>query len=208
MKKLIHRYLNENFYVKGNCLYSYNKKISYCLSSFTLIDELEKVFSMNKPQLKWFVKSWIHQQNKGFPFRSFWTPKPTGFDNIAFPLVRRVFAQTVGQELVSVQPLAAPSGFLNYLDFETSSGYTYTPYIPVETTPLIHEGPMHELTTRYATREVNPNYYGVINISGTTDTTTTTLPDLEKTRKEIIKKWENAGFLNGLKESHNNYIRR
>jgi hypothetical protein len=193
MKKLIHRYLNENFYVEGNCLYSRNKKISYCLGSIALIDELGKVFSMTKPQLKWFVKSWIHKQNKGFSFRNFWTPKPTGFDNIAFPLIRRVAAQTIGLDLVSVQPLPAPSGLLRFLDYQygidpvdnNNQGYVFAPYIPVETTPVAYTGsPMHELTTRYAAREVNPNYYGRINISGETGTTT----DLEKMRKETIKK--------------------
>lgn len=40
-----------------------------------------------------------------------------GFGNIAFPMVRRVAAQTMGMDLVAVQPLELPTGLLNYIDF-------------------------------------------------------------------------------------------
>ncbi len=40
----------------------------------------------------------------------------TNFDNIAFPMVRRVVAQTIALDLVSVQPLSLPTGLLFYLD--------------------------------------------------------------------------------------------
>ena len=41
-----------------------------------------------------------------------------GFNKIAFPLVRRVFAQLIANEIVSVQPMSLPSGLLFYLDFQ------------------------------------------------------------------------------------------
>ena len=41
-----------------------------------------------------------------------------GFNKIAFPLVRRVFAQLIANEIVSVQPMSLPSGLLFYLDFD------------------------------------------------------------------------------------------
>lgn len=40
-----------------------------------------------------------------------------GFSNVAFPVVRRVFAGLVANELVSIQPMSLPSGLLFYLDF-------------------------------------------------------------------------------------------
>ena len=49
-----------------------------------------------------------------------------GFNKIAFPLVRRVFAQLIANEIVSVQPMSLPSGLLFYLDFQfdrNKSGY-------------------------------------------------------------------------------------
>jgi hypothetical protein len=40
-----------------------------------------------------------------------------GFQNIAFPIVRRVFGGLVANELVSVQPMSLPSGLLFFLDY-------------------------------------------------------------------------------------------
>ena len=40
-----------------------------------------------------------------------------GFQNIAFPIVRRVFGGLLANELVSIQPMALPSGLLFYLDY-------------------------------------------------------------------------------------------
>jgi len=44
-----------------------------------------------------------------------------GFQNIAFPMVRRVFAGLLANELVSVQPMSLPSGLLFYLDYRYGS---------------------------------------------------------------------------------------
>lgn len=43
-----------------------------------------------------------------------------GFAAVAFPLVRRVFASLVAQDLVSVQPMSLPSGLIFFLDFTFS----------------------------------------------------------------------------------------
>lgn len=40
-----------------------------------------------------------------------------GFSNVAFPLIRKVFAGLIANELVSVQPMSLPSGLLFYLDY-------------------------------------------------------------------------------------------
>jgi len=45
----------------------------------------------------------------------------TGFQNVAFPIVRRVFAGLIANELVSVQPMSLPSGLLFYLDYRFDS---------------------------------------------------------------------------------------
>lgn len=41
----------------------------------------------------------------------------TGFQAVAFPMVRRVFGQLLAQEIVSVQPMALPAGLIFWLDF-------------------------------------------------------------------------------------------
>lgn len=45
----------------------------------------------------------------------------TGFSNIAFPIVRRVFGGLVANELVSIQPMSLPSGLIFYLDYTYGS---------------------------------------------------------------------------------------
>jgi len=45
-----------------------------------------------------------------------------GFAAVAFPIVRRVFAGLIANDLVSVQPMSLPSGLIFFLDFQKSSG--------------------------------------------------------------------------------------
>ena len=45
----------------------------------------------------------------------------SGFTNIAFPIVRRVFGGLVANELVSIQPMSLPSGLIFYLDYTYGS---------------------------------------------------------------------------------------
>jgi hypothetical protein len=45
----------------------------------------------------------------------------TGFSNIAFPIVRRVFGGLVANEIVSIQPMSLPSGLIFYLDYTYGS---------------------------------------------------------------------------------------
>lgn len=54
------------------------------------------------------------------------------FDTVAFPIVRRVFSRLLANELVSVQPLALPSGLLFYMDARVSyNGSDNTQKTPV-----------------------------------------------------------------------------
>ena len=51
-----------------------------------------------------------------------------GFAAVAFPIVRRVFAGLIANDLVSVQPMSLPSGLIFFLDFTKTMGTagTYT----------------------------------------------------------------------------------
>ena len=44
-----------------------------------------------------------------------------GFAAVAFPIVRRVFAGLIANDLVSVQPMSLPSGLIFFLDFQHNS---------------------------------------------------------------------------------------
>lgn len=50
------------------------------------------------------------------------------FDTVAFPIVRRVFSRLLANEIVSVQPLALPSGLLFYMDARVSYNGSDTSY--------------------------------------------------------------------------------
>lgn len=50
------------------------------------------------------------------------------FDTVAFPIVRRVFSRLLANEIVSVQPLALPSGLLFYMDARVSYNGADTAY--------------------------------------------------------------------------------
>ena len=45
-----------------------------------------------------------------------------GFATVAFPIVRRVFAGLIANDLVSVQPMSLPSGLIFFLDFTFGPG--------------------------------------------------------------------------------------
>ena len=45
-----------------------------------------------------------------------------GFASVAFPIVRRVFANLLANDLVSVQPMSLPSGLIFFLDFTHETG--------------------------------------------------------------------------------------
>lgn len=51
-----------------------------------------------------------------------------GFSNIAFPIVRRVFAGLLANELVSIQPMGLPSGLLFYLDYTYGDNVGFNAY--------------------------------------------------------------------------------
>jgi hypothetical protein len=118
MKKLIHRYLNENFFIEKDIIkYS---STPWSVSSDILIKDLNKVFDLGKKELKWLVKSWVRKQNRNFDFNDWWTPKINNFDNLFMPFVRRVVSSTIVEDIISVGPMEGPTGQLFYLDFQNS----------------------------------------------------------------------------------------
>lgn len=44
-----------------------------------------------------------------------------GFANQAFPMIRRIFANIIANELVTLQPMQLPNGLIFYLDFQAGS---------------------------------------------------------------------------------------
>jgi hypothetical protein len=76
-----------------------------------------------------------------------------GFASVAFPIVRRVFASLVANDLVSVQPMSLPSGLIFFLDF------TYTPGTTPRLGAAANESP-------YAQGIVGRQLTGGVDLSG------------------------------------------
>ncbi len=66
------------------------------------------------------------------------------FDTVAFPMVRRIFSRLLANEIVSVQPLALPSGLLFYMDARVSTNKVN----PLNTANG-QQGPSFETTSAY-----------------------------------------------------------
>jgi hypothetical protein len=73
-----------------------------------------------------------------------------GFTNVAFPIVRRVFAGLISNELVSVQPMSLPSGLLFYLD------YTYGSNVGGSAGLLLDQNSTNEVFTKGTSVYNNP----------------------------------------------------
>lgn len=74
-----------------------------------------------------------------------------GFTNVAFPIVRRVFAGLISSELVSVQPMSLPSGLLFYLD------YTYGSNVGGDAGLSLSSSSQYETFTRGQSIYTNPS---------------------------------------------------
>jgi hypothetical protein len=70
---------------------------------------------------------------------------------IALPLVRRVFAEIVAKEFVSVQPMAMPSGLVFYLDFQYGNSKT-----PFQENKSLYGSLADVQATNYDITNVNP----------------------------------------------------
>jgi len=63
-----------------------------------------------------------------------------GFAAVAFPIVRRVFAGLIANDLVSVQPMSLPSGLIFFLDFNISSTAGSGPRLGYEAGDSVYGG--------------------------------------------------------------------
>jgi len=72
-----------------------------------------------------------------------WSEEPApepDFSSVTFPVIKRVAPTLVAQQLVSIQPMTAPSGLLFYMDYAYGSGSQPPPTGP-STVPVPQAGP-------------------------------------------------------------------
>ena len=87
-------------------------------------------------------------------------PGVEGFASVAFPIVRRVFAGLIANDLVSVQPMSLPSGLIFFLDF------VYSDNIGTTTQSARHGNTVDK--SIYGTDKVGSEITGGVNIVGDT----------------------------------------
>ena len=85
-----------------------------------------------------------------------------GFAAVAFPIVRRVFAGLIANDLVSVQPMSLPSGLIFFLDF------TYSADLAGGAAPTSRMGNTKDKSI-YGTDRVGSEVTGGVNLLGTTN---------------------------------------
>jgi hypothetical protein len=74
---------------------------------------VDKPNDKRKSNMAWMLEN----QTKQLIKESSQVADISGFQNVAFPIVRRVFAGLIANELVSVQPMSLPSGLIFWLDY-------------------------------------------------------------------------------------------
>jgi hypothetical protein len=82
-----------------------------------------------------------------------------GFAAVAFPIVRRVFAGLIANDLVSVQPMSLPSGLIFFLDF------TFSPNIGEDDTILGRTGNTADKSI-FGTDQVGSQITGGVDLLG------------------------------------------
>ena len=80
-----------------------------------------------------------------------------GFAAVAFPIVRRVFAGLIANDLVSVQPMSLPSGLIFFLDF------VFSPNLGADGTQLNRFGNVQDKSI-YGTNQVGSQITGGVDL--------------------------------------------
>lgn len=146
MEKLIHQYLDENYfpYKEGDDHYRiYHNdmewEVLFEIQPTALNKVLRDIYGVKFDEVKRYVYSWSIKYFPDIDLTKYWgryieldkyfgegTPihdevihggVDDDFQNFQLPLVRRVYSTLIANELVSVQPMSMPTGLLHYIDY-------------------------------------------------------------------------------------------
>ncbi len=130
MEKYIHQYLTNTYYLKQDSLgrhWIYTQKdpnSNFGIRDNILLD-LKNIYGLEVVESKLIIYRWAIKFDEDVNLDYFWfyeEPKyekyikntSTNFETATFPMAQRVLSRTIGQDLVMVQPLAMPTGLLQY----------------------------------------------------------------------------------------------
>ena len=128
MERLVHSYLSQNYVLEleeiprysiflfdGDALYDINDDSKY--RSFKtpsqLLSELNTVFFLTHDELKPLVLSWAIKIKEDANLDRYW-----GYIQSLLPIAKQIVGQTIGLDLVAVQPVSVPRGELLYMDYQ------------------------------------------------------------------------------------------
>lgn len=127
MERLVHSYLSQNYALElkeitssiflfdGDALYDINDDSKY--RSFKnpsqLLSELNTVFFLTHDELKPMVLSWAIKIKEDVNLDRYWE-----YIQSLLPIAKQIVGQTIGLNLVAVQPMDGPRGELVYMDYQ------------------------------------------------------------------------------------------
>jgi hypothetical protein len=127
MERLVHSYLSQNYVLEleeirssiflfdGDALYDINDDSKY--RSFKnpsqLLSELNTVFFLTHDELKPLVLSWAIKIKEDVNLDRYWE-----YIQSLLPIAKQIVGQTIGLNLVAVQPMDGPRGELVYMDYQ------------------------------------------------------------------------------------------
>ena len=123
MEKFIHSYLSNTYYIETSDVGNdgiYEKadtrRWKAPINGDRLLKELVLIFYIDEVQLKNHVEDWAKTIKSDVDLDWFWKQ----FESL-MPIAQKIAAQTIGLDLVAVQPLSGPKLKLMFLDFKYSA---------------------------------------------------------------------------------------
>lgn len=134
MRNRVQSYLSDLYYISTNngndSVYALSdtRKFKSPVYGDKFLAELVDIFAYDEDTIKAIVYEWAVNQKSDVDLTYFWTTKELLLEGV-FPIVQAVAARTLAQDLVSVQPMSAPTGNLFYMDYQfPNTGRTQTHY--------------------------------------------------------------------------------
>jgi len=124
MEKFVQQYLSTYYYIKtseiGNDgIYYVNddRRIPTPHSGSKLIKEIVTVFGLEDTDdsVKIIINTWAATIKRDVDLEFYWK---TMDDLFGFPIAQQIAAQTIGMDLVAVQPMNGPRGELSYITYQ------------------------------------------------------------------------------------------
>ena len=125
MQNIVHLYLSKHYEIAtsevgndGIYLKSDTREHRIPTYGDKLVKELVTIFCLEDGLLKTYIDDWAVSIKNDIDLEFYWKTQ----EEIAFPHISRVISSLMANDIVAVEPLAAPRGELLYMDYQYSAG--------------------------------------------------------------------------------------